>query len=141
MLVSLGICGIMSGIILLFPTQMAAFFNPDTEVVAMAKQLILILTPFRIIGAYSTILVSSMRGSGNSVWPSIAIVASYVVLRQIFLFVVTTYVSNSFVAVVSSLPFGWIMGAIILTIMMLAGGFGKQAKFHLVKEKKEKQGS
>lgn len=48
-----------------------------------------------------------MRGAGNSIAPMIIMMSSFIVVRQIYLFVVSQFITNEFLPIAFSYPVGW----------------------------------
>ena len=48
-----------------------------------------------------------MRGAGNSIAPMIIMMSSFIVVRQIYLFVVSKFITNEFLPIEFSYPVGW----------------------------------
>jgi Na+-driven multidrug efflux pump len=59
---------------------------------------------------------SGLRGAGNSKTPMFITIFSYVIFRQIYLFVMANYISNEMIPICLGYPAGWILCTIIATI-------------------------
>lgn len=91
----------------LLASPLSAIFNPDKAVVAASTRLLHILTPFYLLCCVNQVFSAALRGAGKSIAPMLLMVGSFVVFRQIYLFFITKYVSNTLIPVGLSYPAGW----------------------------------
>ena len=94
------------------------FFSPEPEVVAYGERFIHIVTPFYITICFNQIYAGALRGIGDATMPTVIMLASFVVFRQIYL-AVTKALGMGFVAVALAYPMGWIMCSTLLIIRYL----------------------
>lgn len=73
--------------------------------------------PFFLFACFNQVYNGALRGCGKSGLSMFAMVGSFVVFRQIYLFVVANYISNTVKPIAFSYPAGWILCSIIMTIM------------------------
>lgn len=106
--------------IMLFSKEIAAFFNSDPEIVRHASILLTYLTPFYLCSCVNQVFSCAMRGAGNSVAPMIIMMSSFIVVRQIYLFVVSNYVSNRFLPVAFGYPVGWMVCCVTTLVYYFA---------------------
>lgn len=91
------------------------FFSPVEEVVAFGEKFIRIVTPFYIAICFNQIYAGALRGVGDATMPTVIMLCSFVVFRQIYLFV-TKALGAGFLAVALAYPMGWIMCSTLLYI-------------------------
>lgn len=101
--------------LLIFAPQLVSLFNRDEEVVYYGSLYLRICSPFYITCCTNQVYAGFLRGFGNSATPMAIMLSSFVVFRQIYLFVVT-HLSSSFYPVSMAYPVGWILCSIIMTI-------------------------
>ena len=91
--------------------QMAvtAFFNQKPEVVSYGALLLRLLSPFYFFFCINQVYSAALRGAGNSQVPMWIMLGSFVVFRQIYLFVVANYVANEIIPIALSYPAGWFL--------------------------------
>ena len=106
--------------IMLFSKEIAAFFNSDPEIVRHASILLTYLTPFYLCSCVNQVFSCAMRGAGNSVAPMIIMMSSFIVVRQIYLFVVSNYISNRFLPVAFGYPVGWMVCCVTTLVYYFA---------------------
>ena len=111
----------LSTLILLTPTMIFArafvsVFNTNSEIVTYGAQFIRMLIPFYLLWCINQIYSGALRGVGKSTGPMIIMLASFVAFRQLYLFVMANFISNTVVPIVMSFPAGWVLSAIITLI-------------------------
>ena len=102
--------------VLVFAPQIVAFFNSKPEVVEYGSMLLRWITPFYILCSFNQIYSGALRGAGNSKAPMIIMLSSFVAFRQVYLFIVSNYISNTLIPIVLAYPFGWLLCAVVSTI-------------------------
>jgi len=91
------------------------FFSPEPEVIEYGVRFIHIVTPFYIAICFNQIYAGALRGVGDATMPTVIMLASFVVFRQIYL-AVTRALGGGFVAVALAYPVGWILCSTLLII-------------------------
>ena len=102
--------------VMAFTRPLAAFFRNDPDVIDGAVMLLRILSPFYLFSCVNQTLMGSIRGAGNGTAPMIIMLANFVGMRQIYLFVMTRFISNDLLPVGLSYPFGWICCAVSIFV-------------------------
>lgn len=102
--------------ILIFAPQFTSFFNDKKEVIEYGTLLLRLISPFYVLCCVNQVYASSLRGAGNSRAPMIILLFSFVIFRQIYLFAVTNFISNTIIPVALSYPAGWLVASIIMTV-------------------------
>lgn len=95
--------------IMIFAPYLVKFFNADPVVIDYGTMLLRWISPFYVLCCANQILSGALRGAGNSKVPMIIMIVSFVVFRQIYLFVVTNFISNTVLPVAMSYPAGWLL--------------------------------
>ena len=124
----------LSTLILLLPTMIfarafVAVFNTNTLIVSYGAQFIRILIPFYLLWCVNQIYSGALRGVGKSTGPMIIMLASFVAFRQLYLFVMANYISNTVLPIVMSFPAGWVLSAVITLIYYKITGLKRKDKF------------
>jgi Na+-driven multidrug efflux pump len=73
------------------------------------------VTPFYVTICFNQIYAGALRGVGDATMPTVIMLASFVVFRQIYL-AVTKALGAGFLAVALAYPMGWIMCSTLLVI-------------------------
>ena len=114
-LMSLAATVTLGVLVFVLARPLLGFFSPEEEVVAFGQRFIRIVTPFYVTICFNQIYAGALRGIGDATMPTVIMVASFVVFRQIYL-AVTRALGGGFVAVALAYPMGWIMCSTLLVI-------------------------
>ena len=98
--------------VMIFAEPIVAFFNSKSEVVQYGSLLLRWMTPFYVLCCFNQIYSGALRGAGNSRMPMIIMLASFVVFRQVYLFVMAR-VCNEIIPIAMSYPAGWLLCSIL----------------------------
>ena len=93
--------------VLLFAPDLTAFFNSKAEVVSYGALLLRLLSPFYFFFCINQIYAGALRGAGNSQVPMWIMLGSFVVFRQISLYIMANFISNEIIPIALSYPAGW----------------------------------
>ena len=93
--------------VLLFAPDLTAFFNSKAEVVSYGALLLRLLSPFYFFFCINQIYAGALRGAGNSQMPMWIMLGSFVVFRQIYLYIMSNYISHEIIPIALSYPAGW----------------------------------
>ena len=111
-LVSTAVLGLT---VFLLAGPLMGFFSPEEEVIDYGVRFIRIVTPFYIAICFNQIYAGALRGVGDATMPTVIMLASFVVFRQIYL-AVTKALGAGFLAVALAYPVGWILCSTLLII-------------------------
>ena len=92
-----------------------AVFSPDEEVIGFGIRFIHIVTPFYLAICFNQIYAGALRGVGDATMPTVIMLISFVLFRQIYL-AVTRALGAGFVAVALAYPVGWILCSTLLIL-------------------------
>ncbi len=106
-LLSLGITGVIAALLFAFAPVATGIFSPDSEVIRFGTMFIRLNIFFMLFNCVNHTLAGALRGRGDSAGPMVIMLTSFVALRQIYLFVITRFVSNTPELVGLSYPVGW----------------------------------
>ena len=95
--------------VLLFAPMLVRFFNDTPEVVRFGTLFLRLMSPFYVLCCVNQILAGSLRGAGDSRAPMFIMLGSFVLFRQIYLYLMTRYVANTIVVVALGYPAGWLV--------------------------------
>ena len=101
--------------VLIFAPQIARILNDEPQVVTYSILLLRMMTPFFLVSCVSHLYSGALRGAGNSRAPMIIMLSTFVVSRQIYLFVMSR-IYNHVVPIALSFPFGWVLCSIATAI-------------------------
>ncbi len=99
---------VMIPVILAAP-QLVAFFNEDPAVGEFGTMFLRYITPFYILCCVNQVYSGALRGAGNSKVPMIIMLASFVCFRQVYLFIMANFISNTILPIAMGYPAGWLV--------------------------------
>lgn len=117
--------------VMIFAPQAVWFFNKEPEVIAFGTLFIRWLSPFYVLSCANQIYAGALRGSGNTKAPMVIMLLSFVVFRQIYLFVMKNFISNTILPIAMSYPAGWLLCS---TLMFIYFKKANLSKTRLVKD-------
>ncbi len=103
-------------VVIFAPFFASLFKNDDAGIVELATVLLRFISPFYIFTCVNQIFSAVMRGAGDTRAPMIIMLCSFVGLRQIYLFIMSNYISNDLLPIGMGYPFGWISCAALMLI-------------------------
>ena len=102
--------------VMIFAPQAVAFFNKEAAVVEFGTLFIRWLSPFYVLCCLNQIYAGALRGSGNTTAPMGIMLISFVLFRQIYLFVMANYISNTILPIAMAYPAGWFLCSTLMFI-------------------------
>lgn len=100
---------ILSAIVVAGAPTIVAFFNDKAEVVSFGTLFLRRLTPFYVLCCINQIYSGALRGAGNTRAPMVIMLCSFVLFRQVYLFVVSHFISNTILPIAMGYPAGWLV--------------------------------
>ena len=107
--------------VLAFSPYLAAIFNSDPEVVALAASFQRHITPFFLCCCVNQIFAAVMRGAGNATAPMFIMLGTFVGFRQLYLAVMSNFISNSAIPIGMGYPAGWFACAVCMLVYYFLG--------------------
>jgi len=97
--------------IIWFAPQIVAFLNAKAEVIEYGSTFLRYMSPAYLLCVFNVIYSGALRGSGDTRTSTLITLMSYVVFRQIYLFIVSQ-VCNEILLIALSYPAGWLVCSI-----------------------------
>ena len=109
---------ILVTIILMIPIVVLApvwvgLFNKDGAVLEYGVLLLRMLSPFYPLCCVNQIYASVLRGLGDSKTPMIIMLGSFVVFRQVYLYIVS-HLSGILIPIALGYPMGWLVASVMI---------------------------
>ncbi|MDD6051508.1 MAG: MATE family efflux transporter [Clostridiales bacterium] len=101
---------------LLFARPLLMLINTEESVLYYGTYFIRVITPFYILICFNQLFGGALRGIGCATTPTAIMLGSFVVFRQIYLFVTKLILGQNLLAVSLAFPAGWMMCSLLLTI-------------------------
>ncbi len=111
---TLAVIAVISVSLFVFGKEFIAIFNNERDVIEAGRTMQLAFIPFYILLPFTQIYNGVLRGAGKSSVPMYIMVFNFVILRQIYLAIVTKFTSDVFFVF-----FGWPVTWITCAIMFL----------------------
>lgn len=127
--ISMGITFCLMAPVIATAPYLVRFFNDTPEVVRFGTLFLRLITPFYVLCCVNQVLAGSLRGAGDSQAPMFIMLGSFVLFRQIYLYIITHFVSNTIVPVALGYPAGWLVCS---TLTFLYFRFAHWEKHRLV---------
>ncbi len=101
--------------VLLFAPQIVWFFNKNEMIIKYGAELLRAISPFYLIYTVNQIYAGALRGAGKSTAPTVIMIASFVVFRQIYLAVISR-ITDTYMPIAMAYPVGWVLCSIVMYI-------------------------
>lgn len=111
--------------VLILAPKLVAFFNDNPEIIRYGAMLLRLISPFYVLCCVNQVLAGALRGAGDSRAPMFIMLGSFVLFRQIYLFVMSHYVSNTIRVIAFGYPAGWLVCSTITLIYFFRSDWSK----------------
>ena len=123
--ISWGISAFIITCLYIFAPYIAGLFNQDAAVLSFAVLFIRLNSIFDPVNATDQIQAGALRGVGDSKSPMVIMLSSFVVFRQIYLFIISR-LTDSVYFIAIGYPLGWIVCTTLMTIHIKRSGWDKK---------------
>lgn len=98
----------------IFAPQMVAVFNRDSEVLRYGTMILRLNLCFMIFCCFNQVLAGALRGTGDAKTPMYYLLFSQVVVRQIYLFIISRVFPGNFRVICFAFPVGWMLCSVLM---------------------------
>lgn len=116
---------------MVFAPQLTALFNDDREVIEFGTLFVRLCTPFYVAFVINQVYSGALRGAGDAKNTMYIMLFSFVVFRQIYLFIVSRMGATAGI-IALGYPMGWMMCSALLLIYYYKGHWAR--RLNLVKD-------
>ncbi|MBQ2062145.1 MAG: MATE family efflux transporter [Oscillospiraceae bacterium] len=109
LLLAMGLTVVLMIPVVIFAPQLTAFFNAKAEVVSYGTLMLRCISPLYLLCCINQVYSGALRGAGDSRAPMVFMLSSFVVFRQIYLYVMSHYISNTVLPIIMGYPAGWLL--------------------------------
>ena len=106
--------------LMIFAPQLTRLFNSDAEVLRYGSWFIRVISPFYLAFAVNQVYLGALRGAGNTRASMLICLFSFVLFRQVYLFVVYR-LGLGLPGVALGYPAGWVMCTLLLLLYYYLG--------------------
>ncbi len=125
---------VITVVVLLAPYATSMFTN-DPAVIQYGSDFLRLNMYFLLFNCINHVLAGALRGRGDSRAPMMIMLLCFVALRQVYLFVMTRFISNTYLTVAFGYPMGW-MSCCVIELLYYYFHWSKKEKA-LTKDKTE----
>ena len=90
--------------------------SEEAGVILYGTMFLTYLTPAYLLPCFNQIYAGALRGCGKSGIPMVAMLLSFVAFRQVYLFIMANYISNTIMPIAMGYPAGWLVCSLILIV-------------------------
>lgn len=123
LIMGLSFMAVMLVPLMLFAPVLTRLFNSEPEVVQFGTLFIRMISPFYIAFAINQVYLGALRGAGDTRSAMFITLGSFVVFRQIYLFIAYR-LGGGITAIALGYPAGWVLCSVLLLAYYY--GFGKK---------------
>lgn len=120
--ISFGIVILILLPLMIFAPQLVSLFNREEEVLRFGTLFIRMISPFYLLCTINQVLAGALRGAGDTKSSMFIMLGSFVVFRQIYLFIVYR-LGGGIIPIALGYPAGWIMCSTILLLYYRSGAW------------------
>ena len=102
------VTGVLLVPLMVFAQPLCTLFNQEPEVLGYGVYFIRLISPFYLVANFNQIYAGALRGAGDAKVPMVIMLGSFVVFRQLYLFV-TYQVAGTLLPVALGYPVGWVV--------------------------------
>lgn len=124
LILNYSIFALVATVLMIFAPQLIALFNRDEEVVRLGTFFIRFITPFYVFPAMNQTMLGTLRGVGDTKLPTIFMMTSFILIRQIYLYLAWTF-SGNLILISLGYPVGWMCSAVSMFLYYLSGRWQK----------------
>ncbi len=112
--------------VMVFAPGLVSFFNAKPEVIAAGTMFLRWISPFYVMSCPSSVYTSALRGSGNTKVPMVIQIFSYVAFRQVYLYIMSNFISNQPIPVAMGYPAGWMLCTLLMYLYYKRFGLSRR---------------
>lgn len=120
------VCLVITSLLFIFAPQANGIFTNDAAVVEFGILFLRTNVFFMLFNSINHTLAGALRGRGDSTGPMVIMIMNFVVVRQIYLFIVTHFISNTPQLVGFGYPVGWMACAVTECVYFYFRWFRKE---------------
>ena len=125
LLLSSAVIFVLAAILWIFAPQMTALFNQDPEVIYYGTLFLRLCVFAVVLCCPNQIYAGTLRGAGDAKNPMYIMLFSFVVFRQIYLYLVNRFAYSPY-TIGFGYPAGWLLCTILMTVCYRFSGWEKK---------------
>ncbi len=108
-----------------FAPSLVEFFNKDAKIIEFGAIFLRWITPFYVLCCINQIYSGALNGAGKSSVSMIILLSSFVGFRQLYLFVMANFISNTIIPISMAYPAGWLVCSTLMLLYYRKADFSK----------------
>ena len=117
--ISAVITGILTVPLVIFAKPLTTLFTADQGVTKAAAFIITCVSPFHVFASLHATIQASLRGCKKTKSSMFIVLGSFVVFRQLYLFIISRIIANDIIPILLCFPFGWLLSALLHFIVWM----------------------
>lgn len=110
---------------IVFAPNLVEFFNKDAKIIEFGTLFLRWVTPFYVLCSINQIYSGALNGAGKTTVAMIITLSSFVGFRQLYLFVMANFISNTVIPIAMAYPAGWLVCSTLMLIYYRKADFSK----------------
>jgi len=90
--------------------------SKETGVIEWGTTIIRRLVPLHVVSSFNQIFSGALKGAGKSKFQMACMLFSFVFFRQIYMFIMSRFISNTVVPIVLAYPAGWLVCSVLISL-------------------------
>lgn len=130
LVMSMAVTVVVSAAVIIAAPRLVTFFidqDRSPEVVEYGTLFLRRLTPFYVLCCVNQIYAGALRGAGDSKAPMFIMLGSFVVFRQIYLFLTARLTHNALLPLAMGYPAGWLVCSVFTLLYYRVRGLGHRS--------------
>ena len=124
LVMSLTVTALLSALMIICDRPLLYLFTSDEQVINFGERFITLISPFYVTVCFNQIFAGALRGIGRARTPMIIMLSSFVVFRQIYLYV-NKLLGGAFIPVAVAYPMGWVVCSMLMTFFYRKSVLGR----------------
>ncbi len=110
---SFSVTAMIATVLFVFAEPSIRLFTDDASVIAFGVLFLRTNTFFLLANSINHVLAGALRGRGDARGPMVIMILCFVIIRQIYLFIITRFVANIPILVGLGYPVGWMCCCVV----------------------------
>lgn len=117
LILALGITVAFAAIVMVLAKPLLGIFTDDAGVMQYGRFFVQIISPFYFTICFNQIYAGALRGVGEATAPTAVMLGSFVVFRQIYLYVFSKLLHGGKLVIALAYPLGWVVCSSLLAVL------------------------
>ncbi len=122
--IAIGTTAVLAILLNIFASQLLQLFNQEADVLHYGIIFVRFMSPFYVLCCWNQIFSGALRGAGDSTGPMVIMLSSFVVFRQVYLFIASRLFDSIYVTALAY-PIGWLLCSLLVYIRYRRGKWEK----------------